>query len=162
MIKILVICVALGLNALPFKNIDRPTTTAEMAEYCNMTESEFVLISSVVEAESDRSTDGDLSGRVLIAETILNRVADSRFPDTITGVLTQSGQFSTVRGGQSVTNRTDYSDEAVMIAVQEIEQGIAPEVMFFNCRNFFSGYPQYDYVQGNYFSLAQGGIQYDE
>ena len=162
MIKIILACVLIGVNALSIKNIDRQLTTAEMAEQCNMTESEFILISSVTEAESNRSTDGDLSGRVLIAETILNRVADSRFPSTIEFVLCQSGQFSTVRGGQSVTNRTEYSDEAVMIAVQEIEQGIAPEVMFFNCRNFFYGYPQYEYVGGNYFSLAQGGIQYDE
>lgn len=160
MIKIILACVLIGVNALSIKNIDRQLTTAEMAEQCNMTEEEFILISSVVEAESDRSE--HLEGRILIAETILNRVADSRFPSTIEGVLCQPGQFSTVRGGQSVTNRTEYSDEAVMIAVQEIEQGIAPEVMFFNCRNFFYGYPQYECVGGNYFSLAQGGIQYDE
>lgn len=127
-----------------------PVTTESMAEFCNMSEEEFIFISSVVEAESDRSE--SLDGRILIAETILNRVNSELFPDTITGVLTQSGQFSTVRNGHSVVNRTDYSDQAVMIAVQEIDAGEAPEVLFFNCIGFFQGREPYAYVDGNYFS----------
>ena len=130
-----------------------PLTTSRMAEICNMTEEEFILISSVVEAESDRSE--SLVGRILIAETILNRVNSEQFPDTITEVLCQSGQFSTVRNGHSVTNRTDYSDQAVMLAVQEIETGEAPEVLFFNCIGFFTGREPYgnSAIDGNYFSL---------
>ena len=43
--------------------------------------SEFILFSSVVEAESDRSD--SLEGRILIAEVILNRLNDPRFQTSI-------------------------------------------------------------------------------
>ena len=115
--------------------------------------SDFELISSVTEAESNRSQT-DIEGRVMIAICILNRVNSDRWPDTIEGVLTQRGQFSTVRNGQSVVNRTDLSDAAVIEAVRRIEEGEAPAVEFFNCRGFFSGVEPYACVGGNYFSYG--------
>lgn len=126
-------------------------TYQEPYELANMTPEEFCFISSVVEAESDRSE--SLEGRILIAETILNRVESDLFPDTISGVLNQSGQFSTVVNGRSITERTELSDQAVIIAVREIEDGTAPEVLFFNCIGYNYGTP-YGYVDGNYFMEA--------
>lgn len=117
-------------------------------ERAGISEEEFYFISSVVEAESDRSE--SLEGRILIAEVILNRVNSPLFPDTISGVLNQSGQFSTVVNGHSITERTDLSDEAVIQAIREIESGEAPEVLFFNCIGYNYGTP-YGYVDGNYF-----------
>lgn len=147
--------VTLGVNMFAFKG-QAPMTTEDYAAECGLTQEEFTLFSSVVEAESNRQVpaDGELTteGRVYIALTILNRVNDERFPDTVTDVLTQRGQFSTVRNGQSVTNRTDYSDRAVYEAYLWLEQGDAPEVLFFNCRGYFSGRTAVAYVGGNYFS----------
>lgn len=121
------------------------------AEAAGMTEEDFIFISSVVEAESNRRSDEEaMLGRVYIAVTILNRVYDDRFPDTISGVLNQSGQFSTVRNGHSVTERTDLSDEAVIEAVRMIEAEEAPPLFFFNCIGYNYGEP-FDYVAGNYF-----------
>lgn len=128
------------------------------AEMAGMTEDEFILISSVVEAESNRcliETEEDLEGRIYIAVCILNRVSDSRFPDTITEVLTQRGQFSTVRGGRSVTNRTDASDLAVIRAVEWSEEEDYPDnILFFNCRGYNYGEP-YGYIGGNYFMTLE-------
>lgn len=123
-------------------------TYQEPYERAGMTEEEFIFISSVVEAESDRSE--SLEGRILIAETILNRVESDLFPDTISEVLNQSGQFSTVVNGRSIVERTELSDEAVIIAAREVEEGTAPEVLFFNCIGYNYGEP-YGYVDGNYF-----------
>lgn len=94
-----------------------------------------------------------LEGRILIAEVILNRLNDPRFGcDSITEVLTAPGQFSTVRRGQSVTGRTDLSDEAVRIAISEVENGTAPAVLFFNCIGYNYGEPYGDGpIDGNYF-----------
>lgn len=125
----------------------------EPYERAGMSEEDFIFISSVVEAESDRSE--SLDGRILIAETILNRVNSPSFPDTISGVLTQPGQFSTVVNGHSVTDRTELSDEAVIIAARAIEDGTAPEVLFFNCIGYNYGTP-YGYVDGNYFMTYEG------
>lgn len=128
------------------------------AELAGMTVDEFTLISSVVEAESDRTTEST-EGRRYIALCILCRVMDSRFPDTISGVLTQRGQFSTVRNGHSVTNRTDLSDQAVIEAVEWIESGEEyPWVLFFNCRNYAYGEPLGRYG-GNYFVTLEPSVE---
>jgi spore germination cell wall hydrolase CwlJ-like protein len=82
---------------------------------------------------------------------ILNRVADERFPDTISEVLCQQNQFSTVRNGHSIVGRTELSDQAVVEAVEWIESGDAPtDLLFFNCMSYNIGIP-YDYIGGNYF-----------
>lgn len=152
----LLTCLAMMFNVVTIKADNAPKTITDYAEECGLSESEFILFSSVVEAESNRQApaEGELTteGRVYIAVTILNRVNDSRFPSTVEDVLTQRGQFSTVRNGQSVTNRTTYSDEAVLAAYEWIEQGDAPECLFFNCRGYFSGREPVAYVGGNYFS----------
>lgn len=144
-------CVSVASSLFSFK-FKAPMTTEELAELVGLSVEEFTLLSSVVEAESNRSTDGDLEGRIYIAVTIINRVNSDIFPNTVTEVLTQSGQFSTVRGGHSVTNRTEYSDEAVVLAYSWVESGSAPNCLFFNCRGYFSGREPVAYVGGNYFS----------
>lgn len=148
----LVAVMSLGISLIKAPMTFDDMTVEQRAEECGMTVEEFILISSCVEAESDRSE--SLDGRILIAETILNRVEDDRFPDTITEVLTQRGQFSTIRSnGTCVVSRTNISDRAVYEAVQEIELGEAPNVLFFNCIGYNYGTP-YDYVDGNYFMEA--------
>ena len=145
------VTVAIGLNLFKVPVPFEATTIEERAEMAGMSVEDFVFISSVVEAESDRSE--SLDGRILIALTIINRVEDERFPDTISEVLNQRGQFSTVRNGHSVTDRTDYSDEAVIRAVEWNEEGDDPNVLFFNCIGFNYG-TAYGYVDGNYFMEA--------
>lgn len=144
--------VALGLNPLVKATLPEGDNTVErLAAQAGMTAEEFVFISSVTEAESDRNTD-DTEGRVMIALTILNRVNDARFPDSISAVLTQRGQFSTVQNGHSITERTELSDAAVIEAVQWLEAGNAPEVLFFNCIGYNYGEPYGDGpIGGNYF-----------
>lgn len=133
-------------------NHDEAETVQERAEIVSMTEDEFIFISSVVEAESDRS--GDIEGRIYIALTILNRVNDSRFPNTISGVLNQPRQFSTVRNNHSIVDRTELSDEAVIEAYEWIERGDAPAVLFFNCVGYNYGSP-YGFIGGNYFMTLE-------
>lgn len=146
----LMTAVLISINMIEVKEPE-PMTIEDYAEACEITVEEFELISSVVEAESDRSDDMD--GRIYIALTILNRVESELFPDTIIGVLTQRGQFSTVRRGRSIVDRTELSDQAVLYAFEWIQEGDAPKVLFFNCRYYFSWRPAYEYHGGNYFSL---------
>lgn len=154
-------CMVLLFNTITIKADNAPMTITDYAEECGLTEEEFVLISSVVEAESDRTTQST-EGRRYIALCILCRVMDTRFPDTITGVLTQRGQFSTVRNGHSVTNRTDLSDLAVIEAVEWIESGEDyPWVLFFNCRGYNYG-TAYDRIGGNYFMTLEPSVEVDE
>lgn len=141
--------VVIAANVLSVK-----LTYQEPYELAGMTEEEFYFISSVVEAESDRSE--SLDGRILIAETILNRVNSPSFPDTIPEVLQQAGQFTTVVNGRSIVERTELSDEAVIIAVREVEAGTAPSVMYFNSIGFNGYGTPYGSgsIDGNYFMEA--------
>ena len=119
------------------------------ARACGMTVEEFDLMSRTVEAESDRSD--NLEGRVLIALTILNRVSSGEWPDSITGVITQDGQFQVYENGAIWSvGRTTLSDQAVIEAHARLATGEAPNVMFFNNSGYGYGTP-YAYEGGNYF-----------
>ena len=71
-ITLLTSIVVIAANGLNLK-----ATYREPYEIAGLSESDFYFISSVVEAESDRSE--SLDGRILIAETILNRVESDLF-----------------------------------------------------------------------------------
>lgn len=160
----LIAIISLGVSLIKAPIPLEAISIEDRAASVNMTVEEFTLISSVVEAESDRTTEST-EGRRYIALCIFCRVMDSRFPDTVTGVLTQSGQFSTVRNGHSVTNRTDLSDQAVIEAYEWINSGEEyPWLLFFNCRGFAVGsyYQGYERIGGNYFSIAEPSVEVGE
>lgn len=159
----LVAIASIGWNIITVKAPQpfEATSVEERAAAVGLSVPEYELFSGIVEAESNRSTDGDLEGRIMIALTIWNRYHDSRFPsDSITSVISQPGQFSTYRRstGTSCVNGTIYSDQAIIEAYEWIQSGEEyPEVLFFNCRGYNMG-EAYDCVGGNYF-MTYGGIQ---
>lgn len=57
---------------------------------------ELELLALVVEAEAGNQ---DLTGKRLVVDVVLNRVDSPLFPDTITEVLEQPGQFTTMWNG---------------------------------------------------------------
>ena len=57
---------------------------------------ELELLAAVVEAEAGSQ---DMTGKRLVVDVVLNRVDSPLFPDTITEVLEQPGQFSTMWNG---------------------------------------------------------------
>lgn len=122
------------------------------ARAVGLTEEEFRFFSCVVEAESDRGySDDSQEGRVLIALTIYNRMLSNDFPDTISGVLNQSGQFSVVSSGLCwSTGRTNMSDAAILEAHSRLAEGTAVHVMYFNCIGY-NGFEAYGMYGDNYF-----------
>lgn len=126
------------------------------ARAVGLTEEEFIFFSSVVEAESDRNYDEEsMLNRTLIALTIYNRCESSSFPDSISGVLNQSGQFSVVSSGRCWdVGRTDRSDWAIIEAHRWLAEGDAPHVIYFNCIGYNGGGTPYAYVGDNYFMTA--------
>lgn len=151
--KALLITLSLVMTLSSSIKAIKPMTVDDMAEQCNISTEEFIFLSSVVAAEDSAC----LEGQILVAETVINRAYNSNeFPNTITGVLCQSNQFSTVVYDgyyHSISSRTASSDQAVLIAFSEYERGIAPNVIYFNAINYCYGTP-YAYVGGNYFSVA--------
>lgn len=110
---------------------------------------EFIFFARVIEAESDRTN--NMEGKVAVAVCIWDRTYSSSFPNTITNVLTQSGQFSTVSGGYCYTSDTKYSRLAVIKGLEALYRGDYPtNLLYFNCINYQYGTP-YGCIGGNYF-----------
>ena len=72
-------------------------------------------------------------GQVAVGAVILNRVQDSRFPNSISGVIYQSGAFTAVSDGQ--INASIDEDSTVYKAAQDAMNGWDPTggcVYYFN------------------------------
>lgn len=72
-------------------------------------------------------------GQVAVGAVILNRVKDSRFPNTIAGVIYQSGAFTAVADGQ--INQPIAEGSTVLKAAQDALNGWDPTngaVYYFN------------------------------
>lgn len=100
-----------------------------------MPAAEYQTLLQIVEAEA---TGEDLQGKMLIANVILNRVADERFPDTIEEVVWQeiggSAQFQpTIDGRIYSVEITESTMEAVerVLAGEDHSQG----ALYFMARN---------------------------
>lgn len=131
---------------------------AVQANACGMTPEEFEFLARVVQAESNGTTDwSDFEDKVLIACVILNRVNDSRFNNSITSVLTQSGQFSTVSNGWCSCQYTASSRWAIVEAQRRLSEGSVPDdLLYFNCVCYQYGEP-FGCYGGNYFTVSKGG-----
>lgn len=107
----------------------------KVVESNQMPESEYYTLLQIVEAEA---TGEDLEGKMLIANVILNRVKDERFPNTIEGVVWQqidgSAQFQpTIDGRINTVEITQSTIEAVdrVLAGEDSSQG----ALYFMARN---------------------------
>lgn len=106
----------------PFE--DANTSQDEAAESVNeytaivesMTESECVLLERIVAAESQ--TQG-MKGRKAVVEVIFNRVLDDEFPDTVYGVLSQPGAFSTWKYRNASWVVPELGEDAVAEVVRD-------------------------------------------
>lgn len=122
------------------------------AAACNMSAYEFEFMARVIQAESDGSYDwSDLEDKILIAAVIFNRVENRQFNNTISGVLTESGQFSTVSGGWCSCRYSDSSRWAIVEAQRRLfAEEIPRDLLYFNCIGYNYG-TAYGCYGGNYF-----------
>lgn len=89
--------------------------------YLTLDEQEYEVLLKIVEAEAGCE---DETGRMLVANVILNRVNSDRFPDTVSDVVYQrvrgNAQFSPVANGR--INSVNVSD-ATIAAVDRVLSG---------------------------------------
>lgn len=161
----LLIAISLTLGASPrewaFSTAWNNTSDEERyymdAEYkaiaCGLTLEEFNFFARVVEAESNRGD--ELEPRVYIALVILNRVNCSNFPNTVSEVLRQAGQFEVVVNGECSTSSTLLSEWAIVEAYRlQARATELNDLVYFNCIGFSSWAIDYDEIGGNYFSRS--------
>lgn len=80
-----------------------------------------------------------LSGQLAVAQTIVNRAADSRFPSTYCGVVFQRAQFSFVRGGRmprikTHSNAWKRAEAIARIAHRGLWESKAPDSLYFHAK----------------------------
>jgi N-acetylmuramoyl-L-alanine amidase len=104
--------------------------TVQQTAIADHSQSEIDILASLVQAEAKGES---FEGKIAVAAVVLNRVDDSRFPNSIREVIYQRGQFSPVSNG-SINKRADSeSYDAVNQAIRGYDptQGA---VFFYNPR----------------------------
>lgn len=111
------------------------------------TQSDLDLLARVVNAEAGSDWMTDEHQRA-VASVVLNRVADSRFPNTIYGVVYQKGQYACTWNG--AINKTP-TQRAYNNAKYVLDNGVTtPKNVVFQAQ-FRQGRGVWKYIQGHYF-----------
>lgn len=106
---------------------------------------ELLALVTMAEAEGESE-----EGKRLVIDTVLNRVDHGRFPDTISDVIYQKGQFSSMWNGRS--NRCYVSDDICKLVEEELESRTNTDVIFFHAGRYSDyGSPLFQ-VGNHYFS----------
>lgn len=105
---------------------------------------EKMLIARTVHAEAGNQ---DFEGRRLVASVILNRVESESFPNTVEGVLSQSGQFATYK----LLAKTEPNIHDIMAVQMELGERTDNEVLYFRTQHYGTGTPCYQHGD-HYFS----------
>jgi N-acetylmuramoyl-L-alanine amidase len=112
-------------------NINTASVTEQpkvSADTSGVTESEKDLLARLVRAEAESEP---YAGKVAVATVVFNRVASKDFPNTINGVIYQSGQFSPVSNGSINRPATAEDRRAVEEAIAFRGQG-SGSLFFYN------------------------------
>lgn len=123
------------------------------AKYGELAEEQYYddlqLLGCIVWAEAGNQ---DAHGKELVADVVLNRVDDPRFPDTINEVIFQKGQFSTVSNGALDKAYYNVTQECFDAVSNELLSRNDSEALFFCAGNYsVCGSPLYKYGD-HYFS----------
>lgn len=117
-------------------------------DQCDLSEEDFEFFARVVAAEDNGDHENDYDNQVAIAQVVWNRVDSPNWPNTVRGVLIESGQFSTVRKGNCHTTTNDNCRKAIIDAY--VNRPHPANVIYFNSIGFST--EAYKKISDNYFS----------
>lgn len=95
-------------------NKNEDVAEEETQAVMSLSDEQLNLLSKLVAAEARGES---YEGQVAVAAVVLNRVKDSRFPDSIEGVIYQKNAFSVVRDGYIDAQPTEESYKAAKDAL---------------------------------------------
>jgi N-acetylmuramoyl-L-alanine amidase len=104
--------------------------TVQQTAIADHSQSEIDILASLVQAEAKGES---FEGKIAVAAVVLNRVDDSRFPNSIREVIYQRGQFSPVSNGSIYKQADSESYEAVHKAIEGYDP-TRGAVFFYNPR----------------------------
>lgn len=116
-------------------------------EKTTMSNEEIELIALVTMAEAEGEPE---EGKRLVIDTILNRVDHKRFPNTVSDVIYQKDQFTSIWNGR--LNSCYASDDICKLVKEEVESRKDSNVIFFRTSRYSDyGSPMFQ-VGHHYFS----------
>ena len=117
---------------------------------------ELELLALVVEAEAGNQ---DLTGKRLVVDVVLNRVDSPLFPDTITEVLEQPGQFSTMSNGAVEDAGWHMQEDDYTAVMMEVTGGrLDYDIYYFTAGEYIHG----DHYFGYLSDAAKEVVQYEQ
>ena len=128
----------------------RPPRTVSVKKFepsTDISEEEIELLALITMAEAEGECE---EGQRLVIDTVLNRVDSPYFPNTITEVINQPGQFSPMSNGR--IERCYVRDDIYQLVLEELSSRTNTEVVFFRSGHFSEyGVPMFQ-LGGHYFS----------
>jgi N-acetylmuramoyl-L-alanine amidase len=121
-----------GQNVVTNQNNSTPSTAATntaTTSSTNVSAYEKDLLARLVRAEAESEP---YAGKVAVATVVLNRVDSSSFPNSISSVINQSGQFSPVSNGEINKKADSESIRAVNDALTWNRSLGAGSLFFYN------------------------------
>lgn len=92
----------------------KTNSNEERKAVINLTSEEILLLSKLVTSEARGES---YEGQVAVAAVVINRVKDSRFPNTLEGVIYQKNAFSVVKNGRINAQPTSSTYRAAQEAL---------------------------------------------
>lgn len=109
------------------EEIQVETTSVSNAEF-SISKEERRLLEQLAEAEAAGES---LVGKIAVINVVLNRVKSEDFPNTITEVIMQEGQFTPVANGSINNTPSEESILAVKKAVDEGYKVFGTDILYF-------------------------------
>ena len=129
-VKILTIFIIFVIAFIVFVTFSKDDVKQNVSYAASFHTSDVQLMARAINGEARGEP---YEGQVAVGAVILNRVKDSRFPNSISGVIYQSGAFTAVADGQ--INAPIDEDSTVYKAAQDALNGWDPTggcVYYFN------------------------------
>ncbi len=115
-----------------------------------LTDEEILLMQKVVSAESRGESP---EAQYTVACVILNRMESPIFPDTLEGVIRQSGQFTCV--GNGIINNVPITESVEQAVAKALDNNtVDEEVLWFRSSHYHSFHNQAFKIGDLYFSAA--------
>ena len=105
---------------------DAPGMASQEAPEVVLSDEDVDLLARITMAEAESESE---LGKRLVIDTVLNRMEDSRFPDTVSGVIYQPHQFSPVENGR--LSRCYVQDEIRDLVLEECMTRTNRECLYF-------------------------------
>lgn len=108
----------------------------------NISEEEIIMMAQCVISEAGNQSD---LGKRYVIDTILNRKESSKYPDTVTEVLTQQSQYY-------INSKVEPDGETIKLVRNEIKNQKDTEVLYFRTNQYHSFGEPVIKIDDHYFS----------